>query len=143
MSEKVEEYKSVLGKERMFEMARIGNLPKHQNISVWVNQSRDSGHTPHLHLVFPSGDFVRIGLKDFELLDPETKNTKVDRNLKKEVKKWFLMDKTFAGVTKSNIEFAIDFWNDQPGVEIMTLDKVEWLVITRDRIGKVTSIKLG
>jgi hypothetical protein len=94
--------------EKFTEMSRIGNLHRHKDISVWVNERGEEREEPHFHVRFSSGDVLRIKFKDLKSMDKK----ELDASLLKEFIKW-LESPTKQNAKITNMEFAIMIWNSQ------------------------------
>lgn len=118
----MEQIKEWRQKEKFHEMARIGNLPKHTDISVWVNDKGEEREEPHFHLRFPGGEVLRIKFKDLKGMDKK----ELDSSLRKEFIKWLKMpNKKDKDV--SNIRVALIIWNSQEfNSRIVKLKDLKW-----------------
>lgn len=95
------------------EMSKIGNLPKHKDVSVYINEKGEDREDPHFHIRFADNTTFRIRLKDLSDMDEDKRNKKIDSNLMKEFKKWLLEEHKDGEIT--NIKFALMVWNAQEG----------------------------
>jgi len=118
-SESLKEWRET---ERFTEMARIGNLPKHTKISIWVNEKREEREAPHVHIRLSNNDVIRLYIKTLKGMDGRT----LESNVMKEFKKWLLSShRDNAKVT--NLEVAIIMWNAQAHAEKIKMSQLSWL----------------
>lgn len=110
-------------KEQFLEMARIGNLPKHKDISVWVNDKGEEREEPHFHIRLSNEEVIRIKFKDLKGMDKQ----ELDSSLKKEFIKWLnLPNKNDKDV--SNIKVALIIWNSQEfNKRIVKMKDLKWI----------------
>ncbi len=110
-------------KEQFIEMARIGNLPKHKDISVWVNDKGEEREEPHFHIRLPNSTTIRIRFKDLSSMDGK----ELDSTIKKEFIKW-LKSSSKLNSKLSNIEAGLFIWNSQEfNTHKVTLKSLKWI----------------
>lgn len=102
-------YTSIFDKEKFTEMSRIGNLPIHDKISIWVNERGEDRQDPHFHMRLANNKEHRISFKDLKSLDEKS----LSKEMKKEIKKWFLSKRKSLPI--SNLDFSLEVWNSQEG----------------------------
>lgn len=120
-------YKLLFEKEMFTEMSRIGNLPKHSDISVWVNEKGEDREEPHFHIRLSDNSEYRLRMKDLSDMDIDKRDGKtLSRNILNEIKQWLLMPRK-ALPQISNLEFALETWNAQEGhKQKISLNKIIW-----------------
>jgi hypothetical protein len=110
-------------KEKFVEMAKIGNLPKHQHISIYVNDKGEEREEPHFHLKFSNDEVIRIKFKDLSGMD----KSELDSVIKKEFKNWLLSPSKFNDKI-TNIEACLLTWNMQEhNKRIIKIKDLKWI----------------
>ena len=109
-------------KEKFTEISRIGNLPKHNKASIWVNEKGEEREEPHFHVILSNRIVLRLKFKDLKSLD----TIELDSTLLKELKAWFNQpSKEDSNIT--NLQGSLYVWNTQEhGRRKIKLSDLKW-----------------
>ena len=123
-------------KEKFSEMSRIGNLLKHKQISVWVNEKGEDREDPHFHVRLFDNIVYRLGM--INLSDIDLQKKKLSKEIIKEIKNFLIRQhkgSIEAGQKITNLQFAILTWNAQIGhKQKINLHKMEWIIIDKEGV---------
>jgi len=110
-------------KEKFTEMSRIGNLPKHKDISVWVNEKGEEREEPHFHIRFANNEVFRLRFKDLSTMDKKG----FDSVLLKEFIKW-LKSPSKLDKDITNVKVSLLIWNAQEyNTHRVKMSDLKWL----------------
>jgi len=108
--------------EKFTEMSRIGNLPKHKDISVWVNEKGEEREEPHFHIRLSNNEVIRIKFKDLTSMDKK----ELDPVIRKEFIKWLTSTNKF-DKDITNIKASLLIWNSQEyNTRIVKMKDLKW-----------------
>jgi hypothetical protein len=118
--EEIKEWKKT---EKFVEMARVGNLPKHTKISVWVNDKGEEREEPHFHIRLSNKSVIRLRFIDLKGMDGKT----LEASVMKEFKQWLLKpSKLNSNIT--NIQASLLFWNSQEfNKRVIKISNLKWI----------------